>query len=105
MFSQNYVWTGLGTLSFTVPNAGIYKVHGDITLPRLVSGDSANSECVVTIDVASSEEYVGAAGATGFTLEFSAAAGDAVDIEFASAAAVDEAKNAIKANIQVSQGL
>lgn len=104
MYSQNFVWTGLGILSFAVPDAGIYVFEGKLSLPSLSAGSSANSAVVVTVDVDSVEQYAGAAGANGFSVTCTCAAGDVVAIELASAADVDLVRNAVKATISASQG-
>lgn len=105
MFSQNTVWQGLGTYSFDVPNDGIYSFRCKMQIPTLVSGSGANSAVVATVSKNTVAQYTGTAGAQGFETSFLCAAGDTIDIAFTSAAAVDAAYNAIKAEISVSQDM
>jgi hypothetical protein len=103
-FYQNLMWQGIGTLSVTVPNAGPYFVEGKISLPTITGGGGPSS-LVVTVNQNGSPVYVGAAGASGFRTEISCAVNDVIAMVFSSAAAVDNALNAIKANIEIGQGM
>ena len=44
-YSQNIVWTGLGTYTTKVMDAGIYKVSGHIDLPLNVIKASFSISC------------------------------------------------------------
>lgn len=103
-YNQNFVFNGLGTLSFTVPNAGPYMLSGKISLPTLVNGGGASS-LVVTVNQNGSPVYTGVAGASGFGVELNCAASDLIAIVFSSAAAADLPLNVIKSVISISQGL
>lgn len=100
-FSQSFVFNGLGTFSFTAPEAGAFTVNGKITLPTLSGGATANSEIVVTVEVDSSLVYTGVAGAEGFTCGIAPSAGDVVEIILTSAAAVDQGLNKIKTTVAI----
>lgn len=102
-YNQNLVFTGLGTLTTSVPSAGPYKMEGKISLPTLVGG-SGVSACVCTINQNGSPIYTGTAGAEGFGIEPTCAANDTFTFVLSSAAAPDQVLNAIKMTVSISQG-
>lgn len=100
MFSQNLVFNGLGTLSVTIPAAGLIFFKGKISLPTIVDGGGASS-LVVTINQNGSPVYTGAAGASGFETSFVCAASDVIAFVFSSAAAADQGLNVIKSTVSI----
>lgn len=104
-FNQQLTSTGLSTLSFVVPVAGIYTLQGSLTAPEISGGDLANSQVVVTVSQTPSgggatTRYTGPAGASGFKLKLNCAAIDSISIVYSSAASVDTAQlNVIKSVI------
>ena len=104
-FNQNLVSVGLGTTSIMVPFAAPYSLDGKISLPQLVTGATAPSQVVCTINQNGSPIYVGNPGAEGFGVKVpTAAARDIFTFVLTSAAVVDQALNAIKMNVDVSTG-
>lgn len=103
-FNQNLTFAGLGTLSITVPLAGLYFVEGKISLPTLPKGDSSPSALVVVVNKNGSPIYTGSAGAEGFRTVTSCAANDLIAMVFSSAAAVDQGLNVIKSTVSIGLG-
>jgi len=102
-YSQNLVFSGLGTLSTVVPSAGLYLLQGQLSIPTLVSGGGV-SACLVTINQNGSPVYTGQAGAEGFRAEIACSALDTLAVVLSSAAAADQPANSIKMNAQLSLG-
>lgn len=102
-YYQNLVFNGLGTLSITMPFAGLFDFEGHIQLPRIASG-SGQSSLLVVINQNGSPVYTGIAGADGFKKEINCAANDVIAIVFSSSAAADLPLNAIKSSVSVSVG-
>lgn len=102
-YNQNFVLSGLNTLTTVVPFAGLYLLKGQISLPTLVGGAGV-SACLVTINQNGSPVYTGQAGAEGFSAEIACAALDTLAVVLSSAAAADQPANVIKSNIQLSLG-
>ena len=102
-YSQNIVWTGLGTYTTKVMDAGIYKVSGHIDLPTLSKG-VGQSSCLTVINVNGSPVYTGVAGAEGFLTDVTCAALDVITIVLSSSAAADLPLNVIKASFSISVG-
>jgi hypothetical protein len=102
-FNQNFTSTGLSTLTFSVPLAGIYPLKGKISLPTIVDGGGASS--VVTtitqtpLSGSPTTVYTGPAGAEGFYCTLSCAVQDSIAVTFSSSAAADQPINVIKAVI------
>lgn len=103
-FAQNLVFTGLGTIAITVPNAGAYFLDAKISLPTLSNGGGV-SAVVAVIKVNASTILTGVAGATGIKADFTCAAGDSVSLILSSAAAADQVLNAVKTTIALGQGV
>jgi len=105
-FNANSTVTGLTTLTVGIPIAGPYVVSGKLQLPNQTEGDPSSSQVVVTITQTPSGGgpttiYTGLAGARGFSVIAQCAALDAIAVSMTSAAAVDQAINAIKSTISV----
>ena len=103
-FSQNTVFGGLGTVTFSPPAAGLYTMEGKITLPMLSQGASEQSQLVVTINLNGSPIYTTDASSEGFRAVQSLLTSDVITIVFSSSALVDQAKNVIKSCISISAG-
>lgn len=103
-FNQNAAIGGLNTYSVIVPNAGPYAIKGKLTLPTIVGGGGASS-CVVTVNQNGSPVYTGVAGAEGYFTTLNCAVGDTIAVVLSSAAAVDQALNAVKATVGITQGV
>lgn len=103
IYSQNLVFNGLGTLSTTVPAAGLYFFDGHLSLPTLTDGGGVSS-VVVVINQNGSPVYTGSAGAEGFYTTLNCAANDVIAFVFSSAAAADQGLNVIKATISIGSG-
>lgn len=104
MFNQNEVFQGLGTLAIGVPEAGFYTVDVKSTIPTLVDGGGV-SGLTITIKNGVTTKYSGAAGNQGAWTQFQCAAGDTINIVFASSNAVDSSINAVKSVIAVYDGI
>lgn len=100
-YKKNTVFQGLGTVSTTVPDDGIYLVDGKISLSSIPAGESASS-LVTVVNKNGSPVYTGLAGARGFSVKVPCAANDVIAVVFSSASNVDIAKNVIKSNISIS---
>lgn len=103
VYNQNFVFNGLGTQSFIVPVAGPGFVEGKSDIPTLVNGGGASS-LVVTVNQNGSAIYTGNAGANGFYTTFLGALNDTIAVVYTSAAAPDNAYNAIKSKIDIGGG-
>lgn len=101
-FSLTFTSTNLGTSSFKLPNDGTFAIDGKIQIPKPMDGSVA-SQLVVVINKNGSAQYTGLAGSAGFYKEVSGVAGDLIAIVLSSAAAVDNAMNAIKCTVAVSE--
>lgn len=98
-------FNGLGTFNMGVPEIGTYVLQGNISLPTISGGSSANSQVVVTITLNSgSALYTGPIGAQGFYLSAPvASANSTFNITLSSSAPVDQGLNVIKTNITISE--
>lgn len=103
-YSQNYVFSGLGSLSFNVPTTSAYFFDGKISLPTIVGGAGV-SAVVVTINQNGAPVYVGTAGAEGFRADFACTANDLIAIVLSSANANDNALNAVKMTVAIGEGV
>lgn len=104
-FNQSSAFSGLGTYSVAVPNAGPYAVDGKIALPTIVDGGGP-SAVVVAINInGGGSLYTGIAGAEGFKADVLCAANDIINVVLSSAAAADQGLNVVKSVINVSQGV
>lgn len=105
-FVARQTLNGLGTFSlFTAPSTpatGFYFVDGQLTIPDLSTGSTANSACLATIKVNGTGAYTGVAGAKGFQTNLTLSAGDAVTVVLSSSAAVDAPLNVIKGVVSIS---
>lgn len=103
-FHSRGTYNGLGTFPLGVTDTGVYNIQGNITLPKIPKGDTANSSVVVTINInGGGTLYTGAAGAQGFNFTTSATANDIINVILTSAAAVDQGLNLIKTNVTISE--
>ncbi len=100
---QNFVFQGLGTLTYVVPEAGLYFVEGKSSIPTLTNGQGV-SALVATVNVNGSPSYTGVAGAQGFRCNVSCSALDIITVVWTSAAAPDLALNAIKSTVEIGLG-
>lgn len=104
-FNQQLVSTGLSTVSFTVPLAGVYTLQGTLTGPEISGGATANTGVVVTVSQtptggSPTTMYTGPAGASGYKVVLNCAALDSISIVFSSSASIDSsALNLIKSVI------
>lgn len=99
-FNQQLTSTGLTTVSFTVPVAGVYTFQGTLSAPEISGGASASSQVVVVLKQGATTLYTGPAGASGFKIVVNCAALDVMSIIYSSSAAVDTAAlNLIKSVI------
>ena len=103
-YNQNLSFSGLGTFTFVVVQAGPYFIEGKLYLPTIVNGGGA-SAVVVTINQNSSPVYVGTAGAEGFKADINCAANDSIAIVLSSAAAPDQGLNNVKSTFSIGQGV
>jgi len=103
-YNQNFTFTGLGTLSVSLPIAGPYFVDGKILLPTYTQG-GVPSQLVVTINQNGSPIYVGPSGAEGFHVDLLGAVNDTLAIVFSSSLPSDALLNVIKASIAIGQGM
>ena len=105
MYNQNLTNVGINTLSYSLPEAGPANVRGKLTLPQLYDdGSQGQSAVVVTVKQNGTTIYTGLPGAEGFRVDFLGAAGDAMQVIFASAAAIDQDINVVKASVGFSSG-
>lgn len=102
-YYQNLVFQGLGTISVVVPNAGLYFVNSQTTLPTLSNGGGV-SAVVTLVKLNGSTQYTGVAGATGAQTHVTCAAGDTLALTYSSAAAADQGYNAVRSTIAIGQG-
>lgn len=104
--NQQITMVGISTFTLYANVAGTYSLRGNLSLPTANTESGDDSQCVVTVKKNGSTIYTGTAGATGFTVQppFVCALGDAIQILFTSAAAVDQPVNAIKATISFFLG-
>lgn len=100
---QNFQWTGLGTLSYTIPEASSYFIQGSITLPTPSNGQGLSS-LVVTVSKNGSPFYTGQASSMGFRTTNNFAVNDVVTVVFSSAASVDQGLNNIRSTIVIGEG-
>ncbi len=103
-FFSRGTFSGLGTFDFSVPDTCNASIQGTITLPTIPEGSTTNSQVVVTVSInGGGAIYTGTAGAEGFYLTHSMTAGDIFHVTLASSAVVDQATNAIRSTIIVSE--
>lgn len=97
--------TGMGTFPImTITTADQYTIEGKLNLPKISQGAAA-SQVVVVVKKNASTIYTGTAGYDGFRVNTSFAINDTISIVLSSSLADDSALNAVKANIDVYQGL
>lgn len=99
---------GLGTTTLPgAPTADQYTIRGTLTLPTIPQGSSASSSVVVTVinSTTTTTLYTGSAGARGFKVVATLAAGDVITVTTASANSVDQGKQAVKTSIQIWEGI
>lgn len=102
-YSAQLVASGLGVFGVTVPNAGLYSLNAQISLPTLSNGGGV-SAVIAVVKVNSSTVYTGIAGATGAQVSTTCAVGDVLSLTLSSAAAPDLVLNAVKTTIAIDQG-
>lgn len=102
-FYQNFVFCGLGTLTFSAPSTGGYFLEGKTSLPTISNGGGVSSLLTV-VNVNGSPVYTGIVGAEGFRTDLSLTANDTITVVFSSAAAPDQGLNVIKSTIAFGQG-
>ena len=112
--------TNLATHTFTAANTDIYTIAGTLTLPDIVptatqgpgggagtgigGGTQIASQVVVTIQQNSSTKYTSNPGDRGFHVALNCTAGDVITIARTSSLAQDEALNAIRMTLNISEG-
>ena len=105
-FYTNQVFTGLGTLAISLPNAGDYQITVQSNLPQLSKGSTFTSGLQIVIKDGATTKYTGTAGAPGAQYTLSgAAAGDTLNIVFQSSVTGEEAPyiNLITSTVSVAQ--
>ncbi len=121
--NRSTVFGGLGTASYTVVTAGLYTVAVTATIPYVAAGTSLNSDDAAGSPFASDLSIVvnldtGGGPAAQLTLEnpsptqpsmggsvkIQCDVGDVITVVFSSSAVADNAKNAVKAIINLFQG-
>lgn len=107
-FSQNFAISGLETLTINVTTPGLLTLSGKIQSPRLSQTDATDpnysaypSAVVTTIQQNSSTIFTSKAGADGFSIPVSLAAGDTLTVALSSATAEDAVLNAVKAVVSL----
>lgn len=101
---QNIVVSGLGTTSYTIPEAGAYFVEGKISLPTLTNGQGV-SAVVATLNNNGVAFYTGTAGAEGFRADHTFALNDVLTVVLTSAGDPDNKLNAVKMTLVVGEGV
>lgn len=102
--SSNY--TGLATITLpAAPTADPYTIQGTLVLPSVSKGSSANSSVVVVVNKNGSAIYTGVAGAMGFKVVATLAAGDIITIVPSSSNTVDQGKQTVKITVQMWEGV
>ena len=103
---QAQVFTGLGTLSYTVGVAGFYTVRSKSSLPTLTDAGMASS-LVTTIKKNGSTVLASNPGDLGCSASgISCVVGDIITVVYSSAAASDDTPfiNIIKSTVSIFQG-
>lgn len=95
--------TGLGEMDFVVPNTDTYTVRVSLTLPSPIQGNGS-SAVVTTVEVNSSTKYTSNAGDFGLVYQVPCTAGDTLKVTTSSSNANDNAINAVKVSIAISEG-
>lgn len=98
-YSINYGNSGLGASSVIVPNADTYVVQVRLNIPLFGA-----SSVVTIVQVNSSTKYTSNPGDNSLTFAVACAAGDTINVTTSSSASADQAINAVRANISISQG-
>lgn len=95
-YQQTQALNGLGTTTIlNAPNAGVYFVNGQLSLPRSV--EFGQSAVVSVVKQNGSTIYTGAAGATGFQIpQIVCAAADVITVVLSSSASADQPLNAVR---------
>jgi hypothetical protein len=95
--------TGLGEMDFIVPNSDTYTVRVALTLPSIIQGQG-QSAVVTTVKVNSTTYYTSNAGDFGLVYQVACSAGDTLKVITASSNANDNAINAVKVRVAISEG-
>lgn len=102
---KTYTFQGLGTTSFKLPADGEYVFEGKSTIPTIING-GGESALVVSINLnGGSALYTSPPSSRTFRQIVNGVAGDTVNMVFSSGNAVDQALNAIKTSISISDGV
>lgn len=95
------VMSDLSVASQSVQSAGTYDIIGSLSLPGISKGDAANSQVVAVVKQNGSTKYTGSAGAAGFQITLVLAAGDVIEVDLTSGAAVDQGLNKVKCIVAI----
>lgn len=105
-FNVTATTQGLTTYSITAPTTDIYTVDIKTTLPTLTTtGGTQQSALVTTINQNGSLIATYSNGSRGSQTRVLATAGDTISVVFSSSNAADQAPNAIKSTIAISEGV
>lgn len=107
--SQREVFSGLGTYSYTIPEAALWQIKVSSSISLLSQDVSSNplspspvSSLVITVTQNGTTMYTGQTGAQGAQLQLTCALGDVIHIVFSSSATADTSLNAVKSTISLS---
>lgn len=95
--------TGLGELDYTAVNTDTYTVRVSSTLPSTAGGNGA-SAVVTLVKVNNTTKYTSNAGDNGLEIQVACTAGDTIKVITSSGQANDNAINAVKTTVMISQG-
>jgi len=102
---KSIVFGGLGTVSFTAPEANNYAVDVKISLPTITSGAAIDSLLIVTVNLNGTPWFTTPSGVQGFHTSVLCAVNDVITIVFASSNPADNSLNVIKSTIAISEGV
>lgn len=108
MANYNFLSTFVGLNTITLPSApttDTYTIRGNLTLPSINKGSSANSSVVIVVNQNGSPIYTGSPGDLGFKIVSALTVGDIITIVPSSAAVVDQGKQGIKITVQMWEGI
>ena len=102
-FSYSATSSNLGEIDIIVPDTSMYTVKCTLTLPSIVQGNG-QSAVVTVVKVNSTTKYTSNAGDFGVDCEVACSAGDTIKIITSSSNANDNAINAVRIQIAISEG-
>jgi len=106
-YAVTEVFKGLGTFNFGVPTAGVYSIQGNLRLPTIPQGSTANSQVVVTVAInGGAPIYTGLPGSEGFLIPSTAmTALSFFNVTLSSTTPVDLGLNAITLTAQLTESM